>query len=475
MKNSKFTHNISNQFCNRLNGSLFLILAVALNLRGYTQPVATVKEMSEIFDRQTSTVVRSDDEFSVESLLPDPDKLVKEGTTNGLRLDSVYEDKYYAYHLEKRKWLYHYNNNRLFSLEHFYFYDSYDEQLDLREIWYYNEMGKVLEYEEKDKPVSFLDSFFVESNDKYIYEENVLILKISTILSRLSYGSAIVNGEVIQHYETQYSSDTTHYWYNENNLLIEENGGSIVKYYSYNSLDQLKIKMVRDPYYLAVWKYNYEETDSAKIIIRKFVYLGNETDTAAIDTVTAWGSEFYSYHVLDRLGRDSVQINYYTSSDYRFKTCYQYLQSGEISFVSIYYTDMREKQETWVEQARIEYTYNEYGNLLEYHRMFYDESVPGWKTENLKTYYYSSHQGTVTGDLKAAPVSIYPNPATNYITVKNLSKDGLSYRVFNSMGQVILAGKLEDAVIPVSFLQSGVYILQLRNESSTTIQRFIKH
>jgi hypothetical protein len=59
-------------------------------------------------------------------------------------------------------------------------------------------------------------------------------------------------------------------------------------------------------------------------------------------------------------------------------------------------------------------------------------------------------------------ISIYPNPATNQITIlSNAARYPLSYKVYNELGQALLIGDLKASTtsIDISSLAPGNYML----------------
>jgi len=61
--------------------------------------------------------------------------------------------------------------------------------------------------------------------------------------------------------------------------------------------------------------------------------------------------------------------------------------------------------------------------------------------------------------------SVYPNPANGFIKV-NYSGilTSCQYQLLNSLGQVLLSGKIEQNNIDVSSIHVGIYFLTITNE-----------
>ncbi|WP_262148792.1 BspA family leucine-rich repeat surface protein [Chryseobacterium foetidum] len=68
---------------------------------------------------------------------------------------------------------------------------------------------------------------------------------------------------------------------------------------------------------------------------------------------------------------------------------------------------------------------------------------------------------------------IYPNPASDFIFFKDL-KDGLSYKVFDNSGRIVLQGKLNEDKIDVRNLSQGNYLLQIKTKSDMKNHKFLK-
>lgn len=67
--------------------------------------------------------------------------------------------------------------------------------------------------------------------------------------------------------------------------------------------------------------------------------------------------------------------------------------------------------------------------------------------------------------------SVYPNPVADILTIKNGS-DLKSIRVYNLLGQQVLESK--EAVIDVSELSQGMYVLQIHTEQGMETKRIVK-
>lgn len=70
-------------------------------------------------------------------------------------------------------------------------------------------------------------------------------------------------------------------------------------------------------------------------------------------------------------------------------------------------------------------------------------------------------------------ISIYPNPATDFIYIRNM-KDSGNYRIMDMAGRIILQGMINNQKIDVSSLIKGNYILQIISKDMARSLKFIK-
>ena len=68
-------------------------------------------------------------------------------------------------------------------------------------------------------------------------------------------------------------------------------------------------------------------------------------------------------------------------------------------------------------------------------------------------------------------MSIYPNPSSNYINIKNIEGE---YSIVNMIGNTISKGMLNNNKIDISNFSDGVYIIKIRNQKNNYLNSFIK-
>lgn len=70
-------------------------------------------------------------------------------------------------------------------------------------------------------------------------------------------------------------------------------------------------------------------------------------------------------------------------------------------------------------------------------------------------------------------LNIYPNPTKNIINISNIN-NFYSYKVYNSLGQIVKQNKLLESQINISDLTTGIYTLELIGKYKTQNTRFLK-
>jgi hypothetical protein len=88
----------------------------------------------------------------------------------------------------------------------------------------------------------------------------------------------------------------------------------------------------------------------------------------------------------------------------------------------------------------------------------------------VKQKYFSTSSSVINQN----KIHIYPNPASNYITISGIEMKNLEFIILDENGQSILSGESINGIIDIKMLRNGAYILQLNcNDEKHTIS-FLK-
>jgi hypothetical protein len=79
-----------------------------------------------------------------------------------------------------------------------------------------------------------------------------------------------------------------------------------------------------------------------------------------------------------------------------------------------------------------------------------------------------------TKDLEKIEVRLFPNPATDAITVDSPSSIE-RYEVYSAAGKLVASrGSIENPTIDISDLPNGIYLFRAFSSNGTTTKKFIK-
>ncbi|AOW21185.1 M4 family metallopeptidase [Urechidicola croceus] len=70
---------------------------------------------------------------------------------------------------------------------------------------------------------------------------------------------------------------------------------------------------------------------------------------------------------------------------------------------------------------------------------------------------------------------MYPNPVKNILNIKLLDNATGTYKIVNTLGQTVKAGKVTDEAIDVSQLNLGLYIIEVNDGEEIMTQKFVKN
>ena len=75
-------------------------------------------------------------------------------------------------------------------------------------------------------------------------------------------------------------------------------------------------------------------------------------------------------------------------------------------------------------------------------------------------------------------IRIFPNPAANFITIENPSKENATLEISNSIGQVVYKTQISSSEntkeLDVSAFPSGIYFVKIKSRSDVAVQKFVK-
>ena len=105
----------------------------------------------------------------------------------------------------------------------------------------------------------------------------------------------------------------------------------------------------------------------------------------------------------------------------------------------------------------------------------YNFSSPNIRTKPILLEFYASIGSQLKEGQNAELTIVYPNPVKDVLTISNKELTIESYKLYNSLGQLLRTEELsKNNQIDVSYLSSGLYILEVITKSKKTSIKFIK-
>jgi hypothetical protein len=223
----------------------------------------------------------------------------------------------------------------------------------------------------------------------------------------------------------------------------------------------MEVRTYNDKNYLTSSIDSYWNEDSAKLIVQskqELTYDANGSMTS---------SAYYGWDYLLNILTGYWRVDYTRDDDGNVLTFTEFLWMASMN--------------DWVPKSRLDYTYDYdftgfdilapfymWAMITSYSEYVYQDPVSKSSQEWIKIdefiYYYSDLEvGVSVADLSVGELSIYPNPAADYIQVEgDLDTDAARVVMYNVSGKMVMNQVLDrGGRIPVSHLSEGIYVIRL--------------
>ena len=403
----------------------------------------------------------------------------KNASQYSARLDSVYEYMNYGYYFDTFRWYYKYDGQQQPDTIRRCYYSGTGEYEDITEISAYNAAGQLQRFVRSQPDFwhwsvnndSTIKEAYIE---EYKYQEGNMIQKTTIEFQSSIIGPIFYPGWITNDY----------YAYDQENKLIHYSTIGYEDDYYYTPDGDLEYVLDKNTYYTGrdtvsqyyVDKYVYEITDSTRTITWKSS-INSFNERPLLDTITQWYLDGKYYEKYDKEGRRTYMAHYNSYlEELDYKAEYTWTESNKLLHASYFDWQGTANTGVWKESLRTDNTYDAAGNLLKFEKTFYNDGRSLWETDQSKTYYYTSVPvGLPANITNSATLCIFPNPAKNEITIRNLDGGTSNYTIYNLYGQPLISGRLGNQAIAVSQLKPGLYIIELRNGHSIYSGKFVKY
>lgn len=308
--------------------------------------------------------------------------------------------------------------------------------------------------------------------------------------SQYSYQNGMLSRYV---YSRNFSSDTIDYRYvqNANNLpdslIVTYSSGKVIVYtytYSNNQLSELNTYSVPG-YYKTLFDYNTAGSLSNSTTLKY------NTGTSAWDTAHLYN---YMYTTGGHLSREEFQeTNTLTSQGLELLYAIDISYDNNNNRVEdvIHFDYYKHGLNTGlVKVARKQYGYNSFGLINDYEVTYWNDSSLAWELgadslfgpSQKVALEYEAHwpQDVSTINTTKSGVTIYPSPASGFITVQaeEMPAGKLEAAIYDMHGRLLRRWADESngvylRTIPVQELPAGNYILQLNGKEIKRSEKFV--
>jgi len=355
-------------------------------------------------------------------------------------------------------------------------YDIKDWQDSVQFFYKYNKANQVLNVFQQSWQFDGISSYSWVNIDNCITGYNDLGQESKFNYQYWSYDTNDW-GDIWQH-DFTYDS-------NGNNTLIVESYWDGMEWipgmnfiYKYDSLNHVTLNPIQ------VWDYNINDWSDAFQYLYDYDKLGNNIsmllqtwnpDEGAWDNCVLQTINYNSSNKIDNYLFQFWDPSLLDWNDFE-RAYYKYDSTGNNT--SIIGEDYDPYSDTWTTSWENTYDYNSKNKQVSSASLYWDSGFGNWfsgsKTKNLRI---NKFKFTDVKQPVANSLEVYPNPASEFVNLRN-SSDITSVQMFDISGRVVMLRSfngLNSVQLGVSNLKSGAYILYIKDaQGNSFTKRIIK-
>jgi len=214
----------------------------------------------------------------------------------------------------------------------------------------------------------------------------------------------------------------------------------------------------------------------------KYEYQYDKKGIATSETYSYWdsGSNMWAKnskcgYQYDANNNQTWVTSYWNSSTNTWvenrKYEYLYIDNKNQTWITFYWDSSSNK---WVENKKYEYQYDGNKNQTLETCYVWDNTWTKISTAQYNYYFSPLTVNSIFQINREQPVIVFPNPATNYITVKGTTESIIT--ISDLSGGIIYKQVMsgESSTINVSSYASGVYLISVETGNNRTVSKIIK-
>ena len=128
-----------------------------------------------------------------------------------------------------------------------------------------------------------------------------------------------------------------------------------------------------------------------------------------------------------------------------------------------------------IDNVLVSYALESNNPILSYYYYNYDGS--DFVLDGKDIYYYSDITG-INEIIDNYNVSIYPNPANDYLIINTATNENLKIEIYTIKGQSVMSTEYSNNAsemrVDISQLRAGMYFIRIANDQNNITKKFVK-
>jgi hypothetical protein len=236
-----------------------------------------------------------------------------------------------------------------------------------------------------------------------------------------------------------------------------------------------------------IYNYKYEYTYDASNNLTSEIHSNWDT------SINSWifnNKNNYTYDANNNLTSEIYSYWDASTNSWIYLDKVKYTYDANNNLTSVIYSYWDESTNSWIYSDKDEYTYDlsvsidnvlvsyalESNNpILSYYYYNYDGS--DFVLDGKDIYYYSDITG-INEIIDNYNVSIYPNPANDYLMINTTTNENLNIEIYTITGQSVKStectNNASEMRVDISQLPAGMYFIRIANDQNNITKKFVK-
>jgi len=266
--------------------------------------------------------------------------------------------------------------------------------------------------------------------------------------------------------------DLWQYWNDD----IEEWYYSLKKTYVYDANNNIISE------YIKQWNFETEEWDNHGLTSYTFDESGNQTlmlNQSWNKGLESWVGVYNHITEYDENGNKTLKRNQLWDDfegvwDNTSQEIFEYDENDNLT--QHIKQNWNRSDNNWENFSQDFYIYDENNNITQHIDYYWNNDNAEWNIQDKYDYFWSEYNTTEILDINSTDFKLYPNPATNKMTILTNNKTPIyNFNIFSISGKFIKSGILNmNNEVNITNLKSGIYFINIQYDEIKTSLKFIK-